>query len=193
MNPSCVHSEKQRGKIKQGLKECKEKYMKPSLQSYILTLLSKAINFIRQKIRKDRVELNKHYRTTWFNCNLWNALCNKDRIHILKFTRNIHQDRTHTLGYKTRLNKSEKKNHINYALQRHVKVKVAQSCLTLCNPIDYRVHGILQARILEWVAFPFTRGSSQPRDWTQVFHIAGGFFTSWATKEAPQRHLSRYK
>ena len=138
MNPSCVHSEQQRGKIKQGLKECKDKYMKPSLQSYILTLLSKAINFIRQKIRKDRVELNKHYKTTQFNYNLWNALCNKDRIHILKFTWNIHQERTHTLGYKTCLNKSEKKNHIN-----HVKVKVAQSCLTLCNPMDYIVHGIL--------------------------------------------------
>ena len=47
------------------------------------------------------------------------------------------------------------------------KVKVAQSCLTLCDPMDYRVHGILQARILEWVTFPFTRGSSQPRDQTR--------------------------
>ena len=46
------------------------------------------------------------------------------------------------------------------------------------DPIDYTVHGILQARILEWVAFPFSRGSSQPRDCTQVSHIAGGFFTS---------------
>ena len=43
------------------------------------------------------------------------------------------------------------------------------------------VHGILQARILESLAFPFSRGSSQPRDWTQVSHIVGGFFTSWAT------------
>ena len=59
-----------------------------------------------------------------------------------------------------------------------VKVKVAQSCLTLCDPMDYTVHGILQARILEWVAVPFSRGSSQPRDQTQVSHIAGGFFTS---------------
>ena len=42
------------------------------------------------------------------------------------------------------------------------KVKVAQLCLTLCDPMDYRVHGILQARILEWVTFPFSRGSSQP-------------------------------
>ena len=59
-----------------------------------------------------------------------------------------------------------------------VKVKVAQSCLTLCNPMDYTIHGILQARILEWVAFPFSRESSQIRDQTQVSHIAGGFFTS---------------
>ena len=44
-----------------------------------------------------------------------------------------------------------------------MKLKVAQLCLTLCNPMDYTVHGILQARILEWVAFPFSRGSSQPR------------------------------
>ena len=50
--------------------------------------------------------------------------------------------------------------------------------------LDYTVHGILQARILEWVAFPFSRGSSQPRDWTQVSRIAGGFFTNWAIREA---------
>ena len=65
------------------------------------------------------------------------------------------------------------------------KVKVAQSCLTLCDPMDYTVHGILQTRTLEWVAFPFSRGSFQPRDWTQVSHIAGRFFTTWATREAP--------
>ena len=59
-----------------------------------------------------------------------------------------------------------------------VCVKVTQSCLTLCDPMDYTVHGIHQARILEWVAFAFSRASSEPRDRTQVFHIAGGFFTS---------------
>ena len=59
-----------------------------------------------------------------------------------------------------------------------VKAKVAQSCPTLCNPTDYTVHGILQARILEWVALLFSRGSSQPRDQTHVSRIAGGFFTS---------------
>ena len=49
---------------------------------------------------------------------------------------------------------------------------MGQWCLTLCDPKDYTVHGILQARILEWVAFPFSRGSSQPRDRTQVSRIA---------------------
>ena len=65
-----------------------------------------------------------------------------------------------------------------------VKVKVTQSCPTLWGPMDYTVQGILQARILEWVAFPFSRGSSQPRDQTQVSCTAGGLFTSWATREA---------
>ena len=64
-----------------------------------------------------------------------------------------------------------------------VKVKVTQSCLTLCEPMDYTVHEILQAWILEWVAFPSSRGSSWPRDWIQVFHIVGRFFTSWATRK----------
>ena len=68
---------------------------------------------------------------------------------------------------------------------KKVKVKVTQSCLTLWDPKDYTVHGVLQARILEWVAFPFSRWSSQPRDWTQVSRMAGGLFTSWATREAP--------
>ena len=63
-------------------------------------------------------------------------------------------------------------------LEKKVKVKVTQSCPTLCNPMEYTERGILQARILEWVAVPFSRGSSQPMDQTQVSHIAGGFFTS---------------
>ena len=55
--------------------------------------------------------------------------------------------------------------------------------------MNYAVHGILQARILEWVAFPFSRGSSQPRDWTQVSCITGRFFKSWATGEAQMEAL----
>ena len=78
-------------------------------------------------------------------------------------------------------------------------VKVAQSCPTLCNPIVYTVHGILQARTLDWIAFPFSRASSQPRDWTQVSPIAGRFLTSWATREAQNsmilaqnRHMNQW-
>ena len=102
-------------------------------------------------------------------------------------------------------------------------MKVAKSCQTLWDPMDYIVHGILQARMLEWVAFlfsrvfptqgsepglphcrqilyqlshkgsprilewvayPFSSRSSWPRNWTRVSHIAGGFFTNWATGEA---------
>ena len=74
-------------------------------------------------------------------------------------------------------------------------VLVAQWCPTLCNPRDYSqlgssVHGILQARILQWVAMPFSRGSSWPRDWTWVSCIAGGLFTIWEGHlwESSSRH-----
>ena len=66
------------------------------------------------------------------------------------------------------------------------ELKVTQSCSILCDPMDYTVHEILQARILEWVAFSFSRGSSQPRNWTQVFLSAGEFFTRWVTREAQE-------
>ena len=64
--------------------------------------------------------------------------------------------------------------------------EVAQLCLTLCDPMDCSlpgssVHGILQARILEWVAISFSRVSSQLRDWTEVSHIADRLATIWAT------------
>ena len=64
------------------------------------------------------------------------------------------------------------------------KTQATQSRQTLCDPMDYTVCGILQARILEWVAFPFSKRSSQPRDWTQVSCITGGFFTNWAMRKA---------
>ena len=67
-----------------------------------------------------------------------------------------------------------------------VKVKVAQSFPTLCDTMDCIVYRILQARILEWVNIPFSRGSSHPRNWAQVSRTAGRFFTSWATKETQE-------
>ena len=104
--------------------------------------------------------------------------------------------------------------------------EVPQLCLTLCEPMDYTVHGVLlvritgvgrhsllqfptqganpvdlcrqilyqlshkgSPRILEWVAYSFSSGSSQPRDWTRVSCIAGGFFTNWAIREAPFKNI----
>ena len=67
---------------------------------------------------------------------------------------------------------------------------ITQSCLTLrnakldCSPPGFSIRGILQARVLKWVAIPFSRESSQPRDWIQVSCLAGRFFTIWATREA---------
>ena len=85
---------------------------------------------------------------------------------------------------------------INWGLQLAIfiplKNLVTQLCLTLCDPMDCSlpgssVHGIFQARILEWIAISFSRGSSQPRDQTQVSHIVGRFFTIWATREGQGR------
>ena len=82
---------------------------------------------------------------------------------------------------------------VNTFHDKSVKVLVVQLCLTLWNPMGCSLpgsftwnslHGILQARILEWVVIPFSMGSSQSRDQTHISCIAGRFFTVWATKEA---------
>ena len=80
----------------------------------------------------------------------------------------------------------------------NIDCEIAQSCLTLCDPMDCSppgssIHGIFQARILEWVAISFSRGSSWPRNWTQVSHIAGRLFTIWATRESPLTTLKKKK
>ena len=74
-------------------------------------------------------------------------------------------------------------------MKMKMKVLVTQLCPALCDPMDCSlpassVHGILQAQMLEWVAIPFSREFSQPRDGSQVFCIAGRFLTIWAIKEA---------
>ena len=76
---------------------------------------------------------------------------------------------------------------IDFSRQEYCKVKgkVAQSCPILCDPVDYTAQGILQARIPEWVVFPFSRGSSQFRDRAQVSHMAGGFFYHLGHKGNP--------
>ena len=79
---------------------------------------------------------------------------------------------------------------MNYS-ETQIVCLVAQSCLSLCDPMDCSppgssVHGILQARRLEQVAMPSSRGFSQPRDQTQVSRVSGGFFSMWATREAQE-------
>ena len=74
----------------------------------------------------------------------------------------------------------------------HKESEVVQSCPTLCYSMDCTlpgssVHGIFQARVLEWVAISFSRGSSRPRDQSQVSHIVGRHFTVWATREAKKK------
>ena len=69
---------------------------------------------------------------------------------------------------------------------------VTQSCPTLCDPVDCSlwgssVHGIFQAIVLKWIAIPFSRGSSQPRDWTQLSRIVDRRFTVWAPREATRK------
>ena len=71
-----------------------------------------------------------------------------------------------------------------YIYMKWGEEKVAQSCLTLWDPEDHTVLGILQPEILEWVAFPSSRVSSQPMDWTQASCTVGRSFTSWAMREA---------
>ena len=93
---------------------------------------------------------------------------------------------TYRIG--TRISEVEKRRGLNLGIRKTYKrrvskvkwseVKVVQPCPALCNPMDYTVHGILQARILERIAFSFSRGSSQPRGRTQVSRIADGFFTA---------------
>ena len=76
--------------------------------------------------------------------------------------------------------------------------EVAQSCLTLCDPMDCSlpgssVHGILQARMLEWIAISFSKGSSWPRDRTQVSRIGGRHFNLWATREVSNLYNNVHK
>ena len=81
-----------------------------------------------------------------------------------------------------------------------IESEAAQSCLTLCDPVDcglpgFSIYGILQARILEWVTISFSRGSSRPRDRTQVSHIGGRCFNLWATNfsiDLGKLHFSKF-
>ena len=82
--------------------------------------------------------------------------------------------------------------YIKYTKHRYKPImkheSQSESRSVMSNSLGF--HGTLQARILEWVAFPFSKGSSQPRNWTGVSCITGGFFTNWAIKESPKWSIS---
>ena len=135
-----------------------------------------------REIVKDREALHAtaHWvtkRPTWLSD--WTTSCHSTlkihhRVNVIRFLWNTFRDLKVSPYAPTKV------------LILQCKVKVTQLCPTLYNPMDYTVHEILQTRILEWVAFPFSRGSSQPRDWTQISHTAGRFFTSWTIREAQE-------
>ena len=106
------------------------------------------------------------------------------------------------VGTAERLHQGEENANRLTSLCLSVQVKeseseAAQLCPTLCNPMDcslpgISVHGIFQARILEWVTIAFCRESSWPRNWTRVSRIAGRCFTLWATREAREIQLAAF-
>ena len=147
-------------------------------------------------MKKKKNPCKQNSRTWWLHWGILLYMQRKTHTYPLKPSRKTEKEETfpksfyeatitlvpkpdkHTTQKKKKKRKKEKKRKLQAS-----EVKVTQSCLPLCDPMDYTVHRILQARILEWVAFPFCRGSSQPRDQTQISHIAVVFFTSWATRE----------
>ena len=87
--------------------------------------------------------------------------------------------------------KKEVKSDMWVSIQK-MKMKVAQSCLTLCDPMDYPVHGILQATILAWVAFPFSRGSCPPGDQTEVSRHCRQILYQLSHQRSPYRHVGTF-
>ena len=102
---------------------------------------------------------------------------NTEVIQLLKLSDRNFKQSTLKLLHKVITNSLETDEQIENPSKK-VESESSSVVSTLCDPMDYTVHGILQARILEWVAVPFFRELSQPRDRTQVSHIAGSFSTS---------------
>ena len=135
-------------------------------------------------------------------CSLWNSPRHNTRVGNLSLLQGIFPTQVSctaggfftswaTRGHvpETMLNDQEMLAHLVLPQAYESESEVTQWCLTLCNPVDCSppgssVHGILQARTLERVAISFSRGSSRPRDQTQVSHMGGRRFNLWATREA---------
>ena len=159
------------------------------------SLLHKPLYKWRYVLKGDRVQRTLHKRLLWsgrnqlFSSHHWSIL-DLWPVTPLKETK---QKWTFCLfeGWGKELQNWWKryKELNNGNIRKYTYLNESESCSVLSDSLVDLVQGILQAKILEWVAFPFSRGSSQPRDRTQVSHIAGRFFTSWAPREAHQNEL----
>ena len=137
------------------------------------------------------LSLYSFHHSTGILCEVWLQKCSFPVIQICTIQKALAVLRRWTVG--SMFMSLNKQVDFSEVLSPITRRSVAQSCLTLWDPMSdpcvsppgSSVHGILQARIPEWVAVLFSRGSSQPRDWTQVSSIAGRFFTVWATRKAP--------
>ena len=145
------------------------------------------------RLNKDKITIRHvniltvqlHLKVPFFNSAL-TLRCNLNRVLILQFS----AAKFYMPRLLFRAKYEDKISRESQFSEGEVKwSEVAQSCPTLCYPIDcslpgFSVHGIFQARVLEWVAISFSRGSSRSRDQTQVSRIASGHFTLRATREA---------
>ena len=141
------------------------------------------------KLKKTGLATKEHaVRVKWVNRH---NDCNEALSPCYKFSNNCHYYYIKLKAYKIFIKWLSKVIcYITYMFLK-VKVLVSQLCLTLCRPKDYSapgstVHGILQVRILKWAAVPFSRGSSPPRDWTQVSCSAGRFFYHLSHQGSPK-------
>ena len=123
-------------------------------------------------------------QTAEYGYKLWHI-----QLHSLHFFPIFHHLIVH-LFYKKQTKILKRTNYVHDSLKRKSESLFCIIRSLFSNEVKWKSHSVVssslssQARILEWVAFAFSRGSSQPRDWTQVSRISGGFFTIWATREA---------
>ena len=126
----------------------------------------------------------------WWRCpRTLNRACAASKIEKTTaesklITVDLDRDRTYHSVNNSNKSNTTRKSSERFLLLKHSIGRTGASGYTLPLPPGSSVHGILQARILEWVAISFSRGSSWPMDWTHVCHTAGRFFSVWATREA---------
>ena len=132
---------------------------------------------------------------------LWDPMnCSISRFPVLHYLPEFAQTHVHQVSDAIQLSHPLLSSSPALNLSQHQKESesdVTQSCLTLCDPMacsppGSSIHGIFQARILEWIAIFFARGFFRPRDQTQVFHIAGRLFTHWARRESQHQGLYQW-